>query len=157
MQLTLASVAALSVAVLAGGEARGAPLILRCDGIAIYVSPYEPEPTRVATQRYYWIDQQQFSRFQPGDIVWPGNFCTKKGAICSVDENTFNARWADGRSVWTAQINRKSGRARLARRPRLHWRLRAECRPSAVERAEQVLKGALARQREHARLSRRRR
>lgn len=109
MQLTLGGVVALSVAILAG-EARAAPLILRCDGIATYNSPYEPTPTRVATQRYYRIDQQQFSRFQPADIVWPGNYCTKKGATCSADENTFNARWTDGRSVVTVQINRKSGR-----------------------------------------------
>ena len=33
-----------------------------------------------------------------------------KGATCSIDENTFNARWTDGRAVVTVQINRKSGR-----------------------------------------------
>ena len=100
----------LGVAIASGAPAAAEPLVLRCVGNAISVSPYEPTATRTATQRYYRVDQQQFSRFMPADVVWPSNRCATKGASCSIDEDTFNARWMDDRDQVTVQINRKSGR-----------------------------------------------
>jgi hypothetical protein len=111
MRLMLASFAMLGVAIASGAPAVAEPLVLRCVGNAISVSPYEPTAIRTATQRFYRIDQQQFSRFMPADVVWSSNRCTTKGAACSIEEDTLNARWMDGRDPVTVQINRKSGRA----------------------------------------------
>ena len=108
----LAGVVALSMVTLSASEACAEPLILRCDGIEVSVSVYEPTATRIGTTRYYRIDQQQFGRLKPTDVVWPANYCAKKRATCSVDESTISARWSDGRDEVTVQINRKSGRVR---------------------------------------------
>lgn len=109
VQLMPATVAA-SVAVLLAGPAAAKPLVLRCDGAAVSVNVYETTATKTTAQRFYRIDQQQFSRLEPVDVVWPSNVCAKKRAKCTTTDDAFIAQWRDGRKDKSVQINRKSGR-----------------------------------------------
>lgn len=105
-----AGLATLLVAILSAGTASASPLVLRCDGVAGAISPYDAEPVSARTQRYYRIEPQRFSRLLPSDVVWSGNYCSTKDATCSADETAFNANWKDRSSVVTVLINRKTGR-----------------------------------------------
>lgn len=109
-RLMLVGVAACSVAILLADAAAAESLVLRCDGASVSVNVYEPNATRTTTQRFYRIDQQQFSRLEPAGVLWPANFCAKKGAKCAMTDDAFVGQWRDGRKDTSVQINRKSGR-----------------------------------------------